>query len=107
MRLFEERDIQRAFECVKAGGQALHLFTWFADPKAPKPFRAGGQFGHLLDQDVGRLMATARRLGVRVIKVAKCGHPWEQHIDLVGRPLARAIGMCNPERSKDDAVFDL
>jgi len=95
MRLFTQYELPAALVYVQEGNQALHLFYWFADPKAPKPFRSGGQFGHLLDQDEQRLVATARSLGVRVIKVAKTkNRPLWQHIDLVGRPLQRAISLC-------------
>ena len=63
----------------------------------PKCFRqardAGKSWGHLIDNDRERLETTARRLGVRVIKVSRPGRNG-QHIDLCGRPLERAMEEC-------------
>ena len=58
--------------------------------KVPACFARSETFAHLLDYDHDRLVATARRLGVRVIKVDRQGRRG-QHIDLCGRPLERAI----------------
>lgn len=83
-----------------SGGQALHLHR-FLTPRAPACFvrevNAGRHIAHLFDQDVDRLKKTARDLGVRVIVVERVGQPG-QHIDLCGRPLARAVDMCDDPR---------
>lgn len=99
MRRFESRKIRAAYAFVEQGGQALHVWKppkggW---PGAPACFmKSRRQWGHLLDNDKARLIATARRLGVRVIKVAQEGRRG-QHIDLCGRPLERAIKECEHE----------
>lgn len=73
-----------------AGGQALHV--WQGNWPGPKPrcFVNGREWGHLIDRDHARLVATARRLGVHVVCVSRPGERG-QHIDLCGRPLERAI----------------
>ena len=75
------------------GGQALHLHK-IVFPQSPRCFRdavaRGEPIAHLFDQDKGRLIATARRLGVNVLVVEKEGQP-SQHIDLCGSPLKRAL----------------
>lgn len=78
------------------GGQALHV--WKPDvrewPKAPACFkRSGGEWGHLIDRDTERLIATARSLGVVVIVVSRRGMRG-QHIDLCGGPLRKAKELC-------------
>lgn len=79
-----------------AGGQALHV--WNPDvrewPEAPSCFkRSGREWGHLLDRDAERLVATACSLGVKVIAVGRRGLRG-QHIDLCGRPLRKAKQLC-------------
>lgn len=49
------------------------------------------KWAHLCDDDMERLKALARRLGVKRIKVSKEGQRG-QHIDLCGAPLRKAIG---------------
>jgi len=51
-------------------------------------------WAHLFDQDKERLIATAKWLGVRVIKVEREGKSL-QHIDLCGKPLQRAKVECD------------
>jgi hypothetical protein len=54
------------------------------------PSRARRPWAHLFDQDADRCEATARRLGVRVVVVHGRGTE-VQHVDLCGKPLARAM----------------
>jgi hypothetical protein len=49
-----------------------------------------------LTKDKTRLIATAKRFGVRVIKVERDGQPG-QHIDLCGKPLERAQNLAKQE----------
>lgn len=90
MKLFQERQLLEAYEFARTGGQALHLFSdpgsW---PGAPKCFKRSRQAAHLIDYNAGRLIATAKRLGVRVIRIGRKGRRG-QHIDLCGKPLQRA-----------------
>ena len=91
MREFATREIREAWAHAQAGGQALHRMTgqWAKGWGGPACFRRAKEFAHLLDQDAGRLRATARRLGVRKIVVSRPGTP-QQHVDLCGKPLAKA-----------------
>lgn len=95
MKLFPTMQIREAREYAAVGGQALHMMTgqWAKGWGGPQCFRQADEFAHLFDQDVPRLKATARRLGVRVIVVSRPGTPG-QHIDLCGKPLQRAKGEC-------------
>lgn len=86
MKLFQ--DVREAQAHAAAGGQALHVYTALPMP-APAVFKRHKQWGHLFDLDKARLVNTARRLGVRVIQVHHEGLKG-QHIDLCGRPLAKA-----------------
>jgi hypothetical protein len=92
MKYFEQRELKAAFLFAEHGGQALHLCrtAQFVTKDSPNCFKKGRQFAHLIDHDVDRLMATARRLGVRVVKVERGGKVG-QHVDLCGKPLERAI----------------
>ena len=99
MRLFDQRSDRRALLKAKRyateGGQALHVWDPGAKgwPGAPQVFQRTRPWGHLLDQDLGRLTATARRLGVKVIKPGRVNGPG-QHIDLCGAPLRKAMAEC-------------
>ena len=101
MKLFETMTIREAYAFAKEGGQALHLFDGkiWGNPSEPTPscfrrtMKAGKMWAHLFDQDKTRLIATAKRLGVRVIVVSREGN-YAQHIDLCGRPLERALAEC-------------
>ena len=90
MKLFAERQLIEAYTHAREGGQALHLFS---DPGiypgCPNCFKRSRQAAHLFDYNIGRLIKTARRLGVRVIKIDRKGKRG-QHIDLCGKPLQRA-----------------
>ena len=90
MTLFKTKQVNEAMDFAEAGGQALHVWKGAWPGKKPRCFANGQQWGHLLDMDIERLKATARRLGVRVIKASRVGRRG-QHIDLCGRPLAKAI----------------
>ena len=94
MKAFKLREIREAIAYAAQGEQALHLMdeSWAHLRKdTPRCFKGRGQIAHLFDQDKTRLIATARKLGVRVIKVEREGAPG-QHIDLCGKPLALALG---------------
>jgi hypothetical protein len=98
MKRFTRRQIQGAVDHALEGGQALHLHRIIGDRrKAPRCFVAtidrGEEIAHLFDQDRGRLVATVRRLGVRVVRVEHEGTT-RQHVDLMGLPLQRALSMC-------------
>ena len=83
--------IQEALDYAACGGQALHVWNggqWPGD--APACFRRSPIWGHLMDQDEKRLVATARRLGVRRVVVSKRDRR-EQHVDLCGAPLRKAM----------------
>lgn len=86
MRIFEEREIFEAYEHADLGGQALHLHPI---NQGHPLFRRYPVIAHLFDQDRNRLIATAKSLGVRVIKVERADTP-KQHIDLCGKPLEKA-----------------
>lgn len=51
------------------GGQALHVYGALPFDSAPAVFKRNKEWAHLFDQDRARLMATTRKLGVRVIVV--------------------------------------
>ena len=93
MKLFKSKNLFEAMDYVKAGGQALHVWKppENAYSEAPVCFKKTKLWGHLLDNNLARLTATARNLGVKVIKVSKQGQRG-QHIDLCGKPLQKAIG---------------
>lgn len=98
MKRFVQGQIEEALEYAAAGGQALHRHQMIVDyAKAPSCFvrevEAGRDIAHLFDQDEVRLIATARKLGVKVILVERRGQP-SQHIDLCMGPLRGALGMC-------------
>jgi hypothetical protein len=87
-------NVREAQEHALQGGQALHVYGAL-DMPAPAVFKRHKTWAHLFDQDKGRLIKTARRLGVRVIKVHHEGRRG-QHIDLCGRPLERAQEQAEP-----------
>jgi hypothetical protein len=96
IKLFQHNEAEAAMDFADEGGQALHL--WNPDvrgwPEAPTCFkRSCKEWGHLLDRDIDRLIATARSLGIVVIAVSRRGMRG-QHIDLCGGPLRKAKGLC-------------
>ena len=84
------REFVAAYAHSKEGGQSLHLHTLSAGHPLFKRYPV---IAHLLDQDKERLIATAKSLGVRVIKIEHEG-TIKQHIDLCGKPLERAKLKC-------------
>lgn len=97
MKAFSWRFVEHAVRYARDGGQALHLHRFIMSPSAPRCFvqavDRGEPIAHLFDLDTGRLVSTARQLGVKVIFIDKDETP-RQHIDLCGRPLLRAIERC-------------
>lgn len=104
MRTFQQREIREAIMHAAEGGQALHLHV-FITPGCPRCFKrdveAGKQIAHLFDHDLKRLVATVKRLGVRVVRVERMGTP-RQHVDLCGRPLEKALEEANESRTSAD-----
>lgn len=94
--IFDQRESKYAFKAAMdhadAGGQALHIWepTEQWKRRAPLVFRQTTPWAHLIDRDKDRLIATARRYGVNVVKVGRAGERG-QHIDLCGAPLRRAM----------------
>jgi hypothetical protein len=106
MKSFTTMQIDEARAYAAAGGQALHCHRIIVDwQKAPACFRreveAGRDIAHLFDQDLPRLVNTARQLGVRIIVVENRGTP-SMHIDLCGGPLRKAKALC--ERDADEVA---
>ena len=96
MKLFSQRELLEAYAYAREGGQALHVISgrFGHAPGAPGVFlRNQGEMAHLIDHDIERLLCTAKLLGVRVLKVDRAGRVG-QHVDLVGKPLARARDLC-------------
>lgn len=90
MKLYTARsDFKQAIADAENGDQALFTHAWGMS-SGPKCFQAAKIIGKLFDQHAARLEVTARSLGVRRVKICRLGHPW-QHVDLVGKPLERAI----------------
>jgi len=94
MKRFVSRDIFEAFSYADQGGQALHVWKGNWPKRKPRCFRDGQCWGHLIDHDRDRLVATAKRLGVNRVVVSRDGQRG-QHVDLCGAPLARAMAECN------------
>ena len=103
MKSFQQSEIAAAYDYAKSGGQALHLMGgWVAslNSRTPKCFKGRNVIAHLFDQDSQRLISTARKLGVRVILVEHL-QTSRQHIDLCGRPLERALALCDKPQTED------
>lgn len=105
MKIFLEREIRAAYAHAAAGGQAIHVCETrrYVASSAPACFRRSAQFAHFFDQNHERLLETVRRLGVRVVVVEHAGTP-RQHVDLCGRPLARAIEEAHRLEAQDKAA---
>jgi hypothetical protein len=91
------RDLERALKDSAEGGQSLFTHAWGLNI-GPGCFRGAPVIGKLFDRDARRLEKTARCLGVRIVKIDHSGRP-DQHVDLVGTPLNKAIALCRPTRS--------
>ncbi len=87
MKRFKNRAIKEALAYVAEGGQALH---------GTEAIPAGGKrvlWFHLFDNDLDRLIATVKRLGVRRAMIERMNQRG-QHIDLCGAPLKKAFAEC-------------
>ena len=96
MTVFQQRRLHEAFAFAAAGGQALHLIDGrfaYLRRDTPQVFKNRAQLAHLFDQNKERLVATAKKLGVQVIRVEYPDH-LRQHIDLCAGPLRRALQLC-------------
>jgi hypothetical protein len=91
MKRFEMHQIREAKQHAMYGGQAFHVHR--INNTGHPLFKRYPVIAHLFDQDKARLIATARKLGVRVIKVEREGEPG-QHIDLCGTPFNKAMKLC-------------
>lgn len=92
MKYFTRDQVDEALAFANQGGQALHVYPRLP-MAAPGCFKRSDMWGHLYDYDKTRLVATARLLGVYKI-VIHHEDTREQHIDLCGSPLTRAINSC-------------
>lgn len=102
MKIFQQSDLLAAYLHASEGGQALHLMSGrfaYLRRDTPSCFKGRRQIAHLFDRDAERLAKTARRLGVRVIKIEREGDPMRQHVDLCGQPLERALAEATKEVS--------
>ena len=90
MRRFKNRDVKKALAYVASGMQALHGSVMRVSGKRRV------QWAHLMDNDLDRLIATAKRLGVRRVVVERMNERG-QHIDLCGGPLKRAFAEAKGE----------
>lgn len=98
MKHFTTWEIEEAYAYAQEGGQALHTHQIIVNrDEAPRccvrAVDRGEDIAHLFDADEERLIATARKLGVRVIVVERRG-THRQHIDLCAGPLKKALAMC-------------
>ena len=95
MKTFQEKELHDAYAYAAQGGQALHLMSGryaYLRADTPSCFKGRDQIAHLFDQNKDRLIATARKCGVRVIRVER-ERTHRQHIDLCGGPLAKALSL--------------
>lgn len=102
-KLFGETDIFEAYKFAETGGVALHVFGGAAAyPGAPACFKRCSEAGHLFDRDIKRVKELAAIFGVCNVKVSHKGSS-KQHVDLCGKPLKKAVEMCE-ECEADNAV---
>lgn len=99
MKLFQWREQDAAIAFAREGGQALHVHRFTMN--GHKLFARYWEAGHLFDRNAIRLAATARALGVRVIRIEELGTD-RQHVDLCARPLKRAKELCAQPMLKTD-----
>ena len=105
MKSFTQMQQREAIAHAASGGQALHTIdgSWAnLRSDTPQCFKGQRQIAHLFDQDAERLQATARKLGVRVVRIERRGQPG-QHVDLCGKPLGRAVALCERGEGGGDA----
>jgi len=96
MKSFTQMQQREAIAHAAEGGQSLHIIdgSWAnLRSDTPQCFKGKRQIAHLFDQDAERLQSTARKLGVRVVRIERRGQPG-QHVDLCGKPLGRAQAQC-------------
>lgn len=93
MKRFDMMQIHEAIQYARSGEQALHLHSITAGHPL---FSRYSQIAHLFDQNKDRLCKTARDLGVKVIKVERSGTD-RQHVDLCGKPLQKALALCQED----------
>jgi hypothetical protein len=91
MKQFSQRELNEARAYAMAGEQALHVHN--VNLENHPVFARCSEAAHLFDQNVMRLLKTARVLGVRVIKIERRGTE-SQHVDLCAGPLRRAKELC-------------
>lgn len=94
-------EVEEAIQYASEGGQSLHLHKIIPDRRtAPACFvqavDRGENIAHLFDLDKARLVATAKKLAVRVVYIDREGTN-RQHIDLCAGPLRKAVAMCEGE----------
>lgn len=80
MTIFPTDHERDALAFADAGGQALHVL--------------GVSPGRLYDHDLGRLVGTARRLGMTGVHVHRTGTQ-RQHVVVIGLPLIKATMAAN------------
>lgn len=97
MKAFASRELNEAKAHAIEGGQALHIHR--TGLGGYEQFASYWEIGRLFDQNVARLVTTARALGVHLIEVQKKGTEL-QHIQLCGRPLKRAKQLCYIKTTK-------
>lgn len=95
MKTFQMFELYEAVAHAGDGGQALHLHTII---NGHPLFKRYPVIAHLFDQNVDRLILTAKKLGVRIVKVEHLGTP-KQHVDLCGKPLLRARAIAAHEKA--------
>lgn len=90
--LYDGNREPEAIKAIMDGQQVLELWdkSFTIGKNAPACFR-GKDFAKLYDNDADRLEKTVKRLGVKNVKIDRCGQPGRQHVDLVGSPMRKAI----------------
>lgn len=99
MRRFTWEKQREAIRWAAAGGQALHVHSFGVTESSPAVFRSAVErrgespvMAHLFDWNQERLTTTARALGVVRLHVDRPGSA-SMHVDLVGRPLEKAVSL--------------
>jgi hypothetical protein len=90
--IFGRMEASRAVTSSLDGDQALCVGEPTRDEqrKAPPPFHNAKRWGQLFDQDLGRLVQTAKDLGATPVRLMFRGAD-EQSVLLCGNPLRRAM----------------
>jgi hypothetical protein len=98
-RIFTQSQVLAAREHAMHGGQAIHLHRMLGlnPPQCfARDVRAGKDIAHVFDQNTARLIATAKKMGVRVILVDRLNSA-HQHIDMCGKPLEKLLQLAGYE----------